>query len=92
VLGRFPGDRDVVDAAGEHGGVQSLALVVIDACGARVGGVGERDGGGHRGGDDVAVAFDAAGADVPALGEVLFGAGTAGAVLGQGCGERRRRE
>jgi hypothetical protein len=61
-----------MDAPGEHGVVQSLALVVIDARGARVGGVGERDVGGHRGGNDVAVAFDAAGAGVPALGEVLL--------------------
>lgn len=77
MLGRFPGDREVLGAAGEHGGVQALAQGVVDTRGARVGGVAVHDRGGQRGGDEITVAFDTTRAGVPPLRERLIGACTA---------------
>jgi len=69
--------------AGQHGSVQARQQFQVDLGGGRIAGVGEGDGSGQGGGYQVTVAFDAAGALVGALGEVLAGAGSAGAVLGQ---------
>ncbi len=43
MLGRFPDDRDVLGATGEHGGVQALTQAGVDGGGTRVSGLGEDD-------------------------------------------------